>query len=167
MKQIIVFLIGFLFLASCQKYTQPKLLSLSGEYRIDKVTYEQTDNTDTSAYMVFYPGDMYVNPNDLDPFDTIRVGFSKVAFDYQLFFYNPTLNQDGSTTWGNDCSYSVKHESNSYLGTLVLHINGSAKVFQIIEDGLEVIVLRSTGQWTFGSSGPNSSITLFLTRVGP
>jgi hypothetical protein len=167
MKQIIVFLMSFLFLVSCQKYTQPKLLSLSGEYRIDKVTYEKTDNTSTSDYMVFYPGDMYINPNDSNPFDTIQVGFSKMAFDYQMFFYNPTLNPDGSTFWANKCSYSVKNQSNSYLGTLVININGSAKVFQIIEDNLESLVLRSTGQWAYGSSGSNESITMFLTRVGP
>lgn len=167
MKQIIVFLISFFFLSSCIKYTQPKLLSLSGEYRIDKITYEKIDNTDTSDYMVFYPGDMYINPNDSNPFDTIQVGFSKVAFDYQMFFYNPTLNLDGSTYWGNKCGYSVKNQSNSYLGTLVIDINGSRKVFQIIEDNLESLVLRSTGQWAYGSAGSNESITMFLTRVGP
>jgi hypothetical protein len=167
MKQIIVFLMSFLFLVSCQKYTQPKLLSLSGEYRIDKITYEKIDNTDTADYMIFYPGDMYINPNDVNPFDTIQVGFSKMAFDYQMFFYNPTLNPDGSTSWGDECSYSVKNESNSYLGTLVININGSAKVFQIIDDGLETLVLRSTGQWAYGSSGSNESITMLLTRVGP
>lgn len=167
MKQLIVFLISFLFLVSCTKYTQPKLLSLSGEYRIDRITYEKVDNTDTTDYMVFYPGDLYVNPNEQNPFDTIQVGFTKVAFDYQMFFYNPTLNPDGSTHWGNECGYSVRNESNSYLGNLELNINGSKKVFQIIADGLESMILRSTGQWAYGSSGPNESITLILTRVGP
>jgi hypothetical protein len=84
-----------------------------------------------------------------------------------MFFYNPTLNPDGSTSWGGECSSSVKNESNSYLGTLVININGSAKVFQIIDDGLETLVLRSTGQWAYGSSGSNESITMLLTRVGP
>ena len=45
MKQIIVFLILILSLTSCIKYTQPKLLSLSGDYRVDKITYEEVDNT--------------------------------------------------------------------------------------------------------------------------
>jgi hypothetical protein len=167
MKIIFKLFILLILLNSCVKYTQPKLLSLSGEYRIDKITYEKIDNTDTSDYMVFYPGDLYVNPNEISPFDTINVGFTKVAFDYQLFFYNPVLTPSGSTYWQNKCSYGVRNSSNSYLGNLVLDINGTRRVFQIIEDGLESIVLRSSGQWAYGSSGPNESITMFLTRVGP
>ena len=78
MKNIFKLFILLISLTSCIKYTQPKLLSLSGEYRIDKITYEKIDNTDTSDYMVFYPGDLYVNPNDVTPFDTIKVGFTKI-----------------------------------------------------------------------------------------
>lgn len=167
MKTIFKLLIILISLSSCVKYTQPKLLSLSGEYRIDKITYEKIDNTDTSDYMVFYPGDLYVNPNDITPFDTINVGFTKMAFDYQMFFYNPTLTPSGSTNWANKCGYSVRNSSNSFLGNLILEINGSRKVFQIIDDGLECLVLRSTGNWGYGSSGPDESITIFMTRVGP
>jgi len=46
-------------------------------------------------------------------------------------------------------------------------MNGSKRMFSIIEDGLEHIVIRSKGAWFSGSSGPNESITLFLTRTGP
>jgi len=167
MRKLFVVFLMFLSLTSCIKYTQPKLLSLSGEYRVDKITYEKIDNTDTSDYMVFYPGDIYVNPNELNPFDSIQVGFTRFAFDYQVFFYNPTYLQSGGTYWKNECFYSVKNETNNYLGNLVLDINGTRRVFQIIDDGLETLVLRSSGQWASGSAGANESITIFLTRVGP
>jgi hypothetical protein len=167
MKNLFVFFAFIFSLTSCVKYTQPKLLSLSGEYRIDKITYEKIDNSGSSDNMVYYPGDMYVNPNELNPFDTINVGFTKVAFDYQMFYYNPTLSPDGSTDWGNECFYSVKNETNNFLGNLVIEINGTVRVFQIIDDGMETLVLRSSGQWAYGSSGADESITLFLTRVGP
>jgi hypothetical protein len=167
MKTIFKLLIVLISLSSCIKYTQPKLLSLSGEYRIDKITYEKIDNTDTSDYMVFYPGDMYVNQNEQNPFDTIYVGFTKMAFDYQMFFYNPTLTPSGSTHWANKCGYSVRNQTNNYLGNLIIDINGTRRVFNIIDDGLETLVLRSSGQWSYGSSGPDESITIFMTRVGP
>ena len=167
MKHLLAFFILFSFLTSCEKYTQPKLLDLSGEYRIDKITYEKIDNTDTSAFMVFYPGDLYSNPNEFSPFDTISVGFTKMAFDYDLFYYSPTFNPDGSTSWGKKCSYCVRNETNSYLGDLEIMINGTKRVFSIVDDGLESLVIRSKGQWSYGSSGPEQSITFFMTRVGP
>ena len=62
MKKIIPFLLLILIFSSCLKYGEPKLLSLSGEYRIDKITYENFDNS--SYNQVFYPGDLYVNPSE-------------------------------------------------------------------------------------------------------
>lgn len=167
MKQIIVFLILILSLTSCVKYTQPKLLSLSGDYRVDKITYEEVDNTSSSNNMVFYPGDMYVNPNEMEPFDSIPVGFFRMAFDYVSVRFAPTQMPDGSTHWGEHYFYNVVGETNSSLGTLIIEMNGTSRPFRIIEDGAETLVLRSSGQWASGSSGSDQSITLFLTRVGP
>jgi len=167
MKNIFKLLIILISLSSCVKYTQPKLLSLSGEYRIDKITYEQTDNTASPQSMVFYPGDMYINPNDNSPFDTIAVGFFKLHMDYVIMRFSPNPMPDGSTYWGKEYFYNVVGETNSRLGNLIVEYEGTRKVFNIIEDGAETLVLRSTGQWAYGSSGPNESITLFLTRVGP
>ena len=168
MKQIFVFLtLVILILSSCTKYTQPKLLSLSGEYVVDKITYGQVDNTNDPNNMVFYPGDLYVNPNDTHPFDTIAVGFYKIHLDYTVASFSPSPNSDGSTSWSEQYLYDVYNQTNTYLGDLSIRMNGSVRTFSIIEDGLENLVLRSKGQWAFGSSGPNESITLYLTRIGP
>lgn len=73
MKSIIcLFLVGFL-LGSCVKYTQPKLLSLSGEYRFDKITYEKVDNTDESEITAYYPGDLYVNHSEIDVMTQLKL----------------------------------------------------------------------------------------------
>lgn len=167
MKNIFKLFILLISLSSCVKYTQPKLLSLSGEYRIDKITYEQTDNSPSPQSMVFYPGDLYVNPNDVSPFDSIPVGFFKLHMDYVQIRFSPSPQPDGSTVWDEAYFYSVVGETNTRLGNLIIEFNGTRKVFNIIEDGAETLVLRSTGQWVSGSAGPNQSITLFLTRVGP
>ena len=89
MKIIFKLFILLISLSSCVKYTQPKLLSLSSEYRVDKITYEQTDNSSSPQSMVFYPGDLYVNPNDISPFDSIPVGFFKLHMDYVQIRFSP------------------------------------------------------------------------------
>ena len=65
MKTVFCLFSIIFILSSCFKYSQPKLLSLSGEYRIDKITYEKTDNTDTLQFDVILDG-MYVNPSEID-----------------------------------------------------------------------------------------------------
>lgn len=168
MKRIFVLLtLVILVLTSCTKYSQPKLLSLSGEYIVDKITYGQIDNTTNPNNMVFYPGDLYVNPNDSYPFDSIAVGFYRMHLDYTVASFSPTQNPDGSTSWGKQYLYDVYNQTNTYLGDLSITIDGSVRIFSIIEDGLENLVLRSKGHWASGSSGSDESITLYLTRVGP
>jgi len=168
MKAIFVFLtLSIFILSSCVKYSQPKLLSLSGEYVVDKITYGQIDNTNDPNNMVFYPGDLYVNPNETHPFDTIPVGFYKIHLDYTIISFSPSPNPDGSTTWNEKYLYDVYNQTNTYLGDLAITMNGTTRVFSIIEDGLENLVLRTKGQWVFGSSGADESITLYLTRIGP
>ena len=61
MKNILSIVISLFVLTSCIQYAEPKLLSLSGEYVIDKIVYEDRDND--SSTVVFYPGDLYVNPS--------------------------------------------------------------------------------------------------------
>ena len=82
MKKILHILSVLVLLTSCVKYAQPPLLSLSGEYRIDKITYENRDNDDLNQ--VFYPGDLYVNESETKPLDSISVGFTRMALDYSV-----------------------------------------------------------------------------------
>ena len=77
MKKILISFISLVLITSCVKYAQPPLLSLSGEYRIDKITYENRDNS--SLNQVFYPGDLYVNESETKPIDSISVGFTKIG----------------------------------------------------------------------------------------
>jgi hypothetical protein len=45
--------------------------------------------------------------------------------------------------------------------------NGTKRVFKIVEDGLESITLRTTGQWVSGSAGEATTMTIYLTKIGP
>jgi hypothetical protein len=53
------------------------------------------------------------------------------------------------------------------LGYLDFNCDGSRRVFKIIDDQAESITLRSTGQWGYAQIGPDISVTLHLTRIGP
>ena len=168
MKSIFFVLITILTLISCEKYQEPTLLSLSGEYRFDKITYEQIDNTNSSNSMVYYPGDLYVNPNETFPMDSIAVGFERMHMDYSVIRFDPINNADGSVTWTKEYTYNVYGQySSNDLGYIQFNCNGSTRTWKIIEDGVESLVLRTSGQWANGSSGSDVSITMFLTRVGP
>ena len=39
--------------------------------------------------------------------------------------------------------------------------------WKIIDDGVESLTIRTSGQWVNGNSGSNESFTLHMTRVGP
>jgi hypothetical protein len=167
MKKIIPFLLLILIFSSCFKYGEPKLLSLSGEYRIDKITYENFDNS--SYNQVFYPGDLYVNPSETKPLDSIAVGFTKLALDYGTIYFNPIENQmSGSTTWTKQYPYVVHGQNSVYdLGYIIFDYDGTRRVWKIIDDGVESLVIRTSGSYDYGSNSSGETTTMFLTRVGP
>ena len=114
MKSLVYVLVSFFLLTSCVKYEQAPLLSLSGEYRVDKITYEEVDNTASSNNMVFYPGDLYVNPSEVFPMDSIQVGFTRISMDYSMIRFNPINNADGSVNWTKEYTYYVHGQTTQY-----------------------------------------------------
>lgn len=171
MKNIFKLIFTIFILSGCIKYTQPKLLSLSGTYVIDKVVYDNDGNI--SEYNISNTGSnvplIFPSNTGKEPFDTIFINGTKCSFDYQLFFYNqdPTVVQGSS--WTKQCDYDVKNQTVNYLGDLILYLENYSKPmrFRIIEDGLEYLILRQESSWPYGSSGPEVSLTYHLTRTGP
>jgi hypothetical protein len=155
-----------LFLTSCVKYAEPPSLSLSGEYRIDKITYESNGNNPIN--MVFYPGDFYVNESETSPLDTIKVGFTRIAMDYATIYMNPVEYPNGTTVWTDKYYYFVHGQYSPYeLGYIQFDYNGTRRTWKIIDDGMESLVIRTSGSYDYGNSGPQETTTMFLTRVGP
>ena len=166
MKNIIYILLSLFVLTSCVKYGEPVSLSLSGEYVIDKITYDNRDNQ--SQNQVFYPGDLYVNPSETKPIDSIQVGFTKMALDYSVIYFNPTNNVDGSTTWNKKFTYYVQGHNSLYeYGYIVFDYDGTRRVWKIIDDGVESLVIRTSGSYDYGSGSGGETTTMLLTRVGP
>ena len=76
MRKLLLLLGVLLGITSCTVYEQPKLLSLSGEYVISKITILSTENTTNSSGTIYSAGSHYVNPKDIFPLDDIYVGFT-------------------------------------------------------------------------------------------
>jgi hypothetical protein len=166
MKKILHILSVLVLLTSCVKYAQPPLLSLSGEYRIDKITYENRDNDDLNQ--VFYPGDLYVNESETKPLDSISVGFTRMALDYSVIYFDPVDSPSGTTTWNKKFTYYTHGQRSVYeYGYIVFDYDGTRRIWKILDDQAESLVIRTSGSYDFGSSSSGETTTMFLTRVGP
>lgn len=166
MKNILSIISLLFVFVSCVKYGEPKSLSLSGEYVIDKIVYEDRDND--SSTIVFYPGDLYVNPSETKPIDSIKVGITKLALDYSVIYFDPTDTPSGTTTWGKKFTYYVQGHNNLYdLGYIVFDYDGTRRVWKIIDDGVESLVIRTSGSYDYGSNTSGEQTVMYLTRVGP
>jgi hypothetical protein len=166
MKKILISFISLVLITSCVKYAQPPLLSLSGEYRIDKITYENRDNSGLNQ--VFYPGDLYVNESETKPIDSISVGFTRLALDYSIIYFNPVDLPSGGTTWSKKYTYYTHGQRSVYdYGYIVFNYDGTRRVWKILDDGVESLAIRTSGSYDFGSNTSGETTTMFLTRVGP
>ena len=168
MKKIII-LIGILFtFNSCTVYQEPTSLSLSGEYIIDKVTVISTENTTNSGGQIYNPGTHYVNNLDAFPLEDIYVGFTRWHLDYTIISFYPISVGGGTVNWQRQYYYTVVNHENIYdLGYIKFNVNGSVRIFKILDDGVESLTLQSTGLWPYSSSGPNEVVMIHLSRIGP
>lgn len=164
MKKVFLLLV-VLFFTSCEIYQEPTLLTLSGEYVVDKITTHSTKNSND---LIFYSGDTYLNPTNNFPLDSIKIGFTMWHFDYSIISFLPQQNGNGRTVWKKQYYYSVINHNNIYnLGYIEFNVNGSKRIFKILDDGLESLTLRTTGPWPYNNLTTNQHITIHLTRVGP
>ena len=168
MKNLIVSVFCCLLLCSCLEYGQPPSLNLQGEYVIDMITVSKIDNTVELGDSVYYPGTTYINPYDTYPMDTIRLGITKWHFDYNVLSMSPIENGTGGYTWQKQYYYDViNYNSDWDMGNISFNCEGSRRVFKIVNKATESLTLRSSGQWIYGNHGPNVSVTLKFTRIGP
>lgn len=170
MRTLIKIILVNIVLSSCQKYEQPSLITLSGEYIVDKITYSKVEYTNSPNEIVYNPGYTYINPMGSFPLDTINVGFTRWHFDYSVISFAPYVKPSGQMVWTKQYFYTIiNHHSNYDLGYVDINMdNGSRRILKIVDDGIENIVLRTSGQWNInGRPSSNESITIYLTRVGP
>ena len=168
MKRLIFVSLCVMFLTSCLKYSEPTLLSLSGEYVVDRITYSKVENSTSHGDSIYLPGTTYINPNDVFPMDSVSVGFTKWHLDYSVISFCPTTLLSGQVIWGKQYFYKTIGNHTIYdLGYIQFDVNSSSRTIKIISDDVESLTLRTTGLWSSGNSGPEESVTIHLTRIGP
>jgi hypothetical protein len=169
MNKVTFLLLLSVLMTSCLKYEQKTYPTLDGEYIIDKVTITAVDQSISNIDSVYQPGSVFVNSNEIHPMDTIKVGFTEWAFDASQIYISPYTNQMGTKVWSEKYFYEVHQYgiTSNDKGYIQFYVNGTKRIFKIIDDGLESLTLRTTGQWPNGNNGSEISITLQLTRVGP
>lgn len=163
----LIFFLSVLFFTSCERYNQPSADNLQGEYVIDMVTFQKVDNTVTSDDTTYYPGSVYVNPDEIYPMDTIKVGFTTWRFDYNVISMSPVLDGHGGKIWTKQYYIDMGSSSGWEDGYIEFMCEGTKRVFRLIDRQPESMVLRSSGQWPFGNIGSKREITLTLSRTGP
>ena len=168
MKKIFLFFITSYMFVSCYRYEQPTLVSLSGEYIIDKITVNITEGPNTGMDTTYLPGDVFISETDSFPINNIDVGFTKWHFDYSVVSFDPYVNPAGQLGWSEQYFYSLVPSYTQYeLGYVDINMIDRKLILKIIDDTAESITFRTTGRWVFLNVWEESSVTLHLTRVGP
>jgi len=153
---------------SCVKYEEPTLVSLSGEYIIDKIVVNITEGPNSGNDTIYLPGDVFINENDTFPLNYIEVGQTKWHFDYSVVSFAPYVNQAGQTEWSEQFFYSLVPAYNQYdLGYIDINLMDRKLILKVVDDSAESLTFRTTGQWIFPHIWEQSSMTLHLTRIGP
>jgi hypothetical protein len=168
MRNIFLFLSFCLTFTSCYRYEEPSLVSLSGEYIIDKIVVNINEGPNSGIDTTYLPGDIFINENDTFPLNHIDVGHTKWHFDYSVVSFLPYVNQAGQTEWSEQFFYGLIPAYNQYdLGYVDINLMERRLILKIVDDSAESLTFRTTGQWVFPNIWEESSITLHMTRVGP
>ena len=163
---ILLFIVS---LTSCYQYAEQTTPTLSGEYVIDKITVLNNESFGSPNDSIYLPGDIYSDTLSDFPTDFIEVGFSRWHFDYSAVCFSPSPTPWGEYEWSEKYFYDlIPSWSIHDPGYVEFNIPGRRVLFKIIDDGLESLTLRTTGQWYYDETElSEKSITLELTRIGP
>jgi len=105
--------------------------------------------------------------NPIEPFDRLEIG-ERISFDYSQMYGGYYLTNSGDE-WQYTFSYWVYQDLRTmeYRRIEVDYFN-TKRVFNIVADGIDYLILSSSGQWE--DSSPEKTFTKFtmhLERIGP
>lgn len=156
-------------LVSCYRYSEQTTPTLSGEYIIDRITVTETESIGSPNDSIYNPGDLFIDKTSRMPLDIILVGSTRWHFDYSCVSFNPNHTNTGQVVWSEKYFYDLTPGFTQFdFGYVEFNLNGYVIVFKILEDGLESLTFRTTGQWNDNNySLSEKFVTIQLTRVGP
>ena len=154
MSYKIILIVLITILTSCEKYEQPSTLTLSGAYVIDRIVLNDSSNSVLSS------PDIFIN-NNSTIIDTILLGSTKWAFDNSKFYMKYVNNR-----WQKTYYYFSYWQTNYDYGYIEIETENGGFVFKILDDGIESLILKTTGQWNNNISD-YETLTIYLVRTGP
>ena len=167
---------------SCEKYSQPSEPKIQGQWLITRVDFYRIENDDTLKEYHYYPGDVFILPNENTPLDTIIVGTTSFSCSGVEFYFNPYFIYGGATSYKNRYFYSVTEVNYDFPGFVYFNSEKRKNVWKIISsEYISGLFLQLKGQWdpntgfikksTLGYSGQRASkydaLYIQCARIGP
>ena len=169
-----------LSLFSCEaEFDLPTYPTLSGTYEVSWVrAMGQNLTTGVEIDTTYYTG-QFSMANPIGPFDVLDIG-EKIHFTYAKVYGGHYLNGNGGQDWVYDYNYNVLQDVvNREYTKIDIPMYGvqtpngdcnpcTRRVYNIIQDGVDYLILSNSGQWeSVSPEGTFTKHTFRLERVGP
>jgi len=160
-----------LSLFSCEaEFDLPAYPTLSGTYEISsvRVTGQNLITGELISEDFNRLGEYYSMVNPVGPFDVLEIG-EKIHFTYAKMYGGHYLI-NGGQAWYYDYMYNTYQDlaTGEYRRITLDSYEGTRRVYNIIQDGIDYLILSSSGQWEDGSpEGTFTKFTMHLERTGP
>ena len=143
---------------ACEKYSLPSEPKIQGQWQINRIDYYRIEEKDTVDELHYYPGDVFVLPNENCPLDTINVGQTYFSCSGIEILLNPYFGYGGRTYYSNRYFFSISEVNYDYPGFMSFETEKRRNVWKIIHTDYSGMLLQMKGQWD-----PNSSFTKKVT----
>ncbi len=166
---------------SCKKYSRPSEPKIQGQWQITLVDFYRIEDSDTVNELHYYPGEMFVLPDENNPLDTINVGQTFFSCSGAEILFKPYFGYGGRTFYSNSYFYTISEVNFEYPGFISFDTEKRRNVWKIIYTDYSGMLLQMKGQWnpessfakkvTIGYGQQRASkydiIYLKCTRIGP
>jgi hypothetical protein len=152
---------------SCEVYEEPSYPTLSGTYKVEYISATgQNLITGQVIDTMLFSGSFSLK-DPVEPLDVIEIG-ERFSFDYSSLYagyYTSNLGDE----WEHRFGYGVYPDlqTGEWRRIEVEYFN-TKRVFTIVADGMDYLILSSSGQWEDGSPEKTfTKFTMHLERIGP
>lgn len=165
--RILIITILTLSMIGCEVYDPPSYPTLSGTYKVEYISATGQNLLTGQLIDTLITIGEFSLKNPIEPFDRLKIG-ERIGFDYGSIYGGYYLNNSGDD-WEYRFGYGVYQDLQTmeYRRIEIDYFN-TKRVFTIVADGMDYLILSSSGQWEDGS--PEKSFTKFtmhLERIGP
>jgi hypothetical protein len=156
----------FIF-SGCEKYEEPSYPTLSGSYKVEFISATGQNLITGEVIDTMITSGSFELKDPIEPFDRLEIG-ERIHFDYSQIYGGYYLSNLGDD-WEYQFHYWVYQDlaTREYRRIEIDYFN-TKRVFTIVADGIDYLILSSSGQWEDGSPEKTfTKFTMHLERIGP